>query len=306
MSRRGVYFLASDGILDLAIAFLNSFRAHNPSTALCLIPFDNEVERVSALRDRFGFTLWPDETALQRCDAISRSFHDRTAGQYRKLAMWDGPFDEFAYIDCDTVVLHSVDFVFAHLARYGFVTSHSDMADLRRWVWRDSVYETGALTDKQISYSANTGFLASRRECLPSAQVAARLPDAVALAGHMELFCFEQPLLNYLMVTSGHPYSSLYTIAMTTGAWDIPMERWAGDPSFEVFEGRVLVPEAPSLLMHWAGEWSRARDEDRQIPYHELWNFYRFGSTGRATAGQATAGQATADQATAGSNRDAS
>jgi hypothetical protein len=274
--RRGVYFLANDAILDIAIAFLNSFRAHNPSTALCLIPFDTDIDRISALRDRFGFTIWTDRAALHRCDEISRSFHDRTAGQYRKLAMWDGPFDEFVYIDCDTVVLHDIGFVFAHLARHGFVTSHSDMADLRHWVWRDSVYATEALSPAQISYAANTGFLASRKECLSLAHVTDRLPAALALAPHMELFCMEQPLLNYLVVTSGHPYTSLFMIAMTTGAWDIPMERWAGDPSFEVCDGRVVVPESPTLLMHWAGEWARARAENRPVSYQELWDFYRF------------------------------
>ena len=28
-------------------------------------------------------------------------------------------------------------------------------------------------------------------------------------------------------------------------------------------------------MMHWAGEWDKARDEGRQIPYYELWSYYR-------------------------------
>src|SRR5262249_42560440 len=155
-----------------------------------------------------------------------------------KLALWEGPFDQFVYIDSDTVVLHSIDFVLRYLDQFDFLTSHSDMPQIRSWVWRDSIYATGALSDAQISYAASTGFLASRRECLPRAQVDARLPAALALAQHMELRCCEQPLLNYLIVTSGLRYASLSTIAREIGAqFGPPLEFWAGNPSLVVRDG---------------------------------------------------------------------
>ena len=213
MTQRGVYFLADDGILDMAIAFLNSFRTYNPSIALCLIPYADNVEQLASLRQQYNFTIWSDVATLQWCDEISRSFHGCTVGQYRKLAIWEGPFDQFVYIDSDTVVLHSIDFALRYLDQFDFLTSHSDMPQIRSWVWKDSVYATGALTNKQISYAANTGFLASRRKCLSREQIQAQLPGAQALAQHMELLCCEQPLLNYLIVTSGLRYASLSTIA---------------------------------------------------------------------------------------------
>lgn len=275
MTRRGAYFLANDAILDLAIAFLNSFRTHNPSIPLCLVPYNDEVERLAQLSDQYDFAIWRDPDTLSWCDTTSRQFHDCTVGQYRKLAMWGGPFDEFVYIDTDTVVLTNIDFVFTHLESFDFITSHSDLPNIRTWVWKDSVYATDALTERQISYAANTGFVVSRKECLPRTWVEGQLPAALALAEHMELLCCEQPLLNYLIVTAGRPYSSLLSIAKSTGAWEIPLERWAGDPSFVVKGGRVIRPRTPDLLMHWAGEWMRARDTNQQIPYFELWDFYR-------------------------------
>jgi hypothetical protein len=283
--RRGVYFLANDQVLDLAIAFLNSFRTYNPEVALCLIPFGSDIARISALRERYGFTLWRDTGRLRSCDETSRAFHDRTAGHYRKLAMWDGPFDEFVYIDCDTVVLHSIDFVFGYLDAFDFVASHSNLSHTRRWVWRDSMCATGTLTEAQISYAASTGFLASRRECLPAAQIAERLPAARRLAPHMELLCFEQPLLNYLIVTSGRRYTSLSMIAGTAGTGEVPAERWAGDLSLEVRDGRVVNPVSPTLLVHWAGEWARAAREGHQVPYLDLWRFYRCGPGSGGGAG---------------------
>jgi hypothetical protein len=276
VTQRGVYFLANDVILEQAVAFLNSFRAHNPWMPLCLIPFGDDVGELRRLSERYRFTVFDDRDRLRWCDDIGHGFHGERQGQYRKLAIWDGPFDEFVYVDTDTVVLTDVTFVFAYLAHFGFVTAGSHLPAARKWVWKDSVYTGGVLTDEQISYAANTGFIASRRENLPPARVDARLPAARALAGHMELLCIEQPLLNYLFVTSERRYTSLFTIAMTTGAWDLPMERWAGDPSFVVRDGRVVSPESPSLMMHWAGQWSGTDRPDRPVPYAELWKHYRW------------------------------
>ncbi|GAA0934101.1 hypothetical protein [Virgisporangium aurantiacum] len=274
MAERGAYFLANDGILNLATTFLNSFRVYNRSLPLCLIPYGDDIDDLSRLADRYGFTIWPDGDRLRWCDDISRMFHGRRVGQYRKLALWDGPFDEFVYIDCDTVVLANVGFVFDHLRGNDFVTSFSHVPETRRWVWKDTIHGTGALADDQIAYAASTGFVASRRGCLAPADVDTRLPAALALADHMELLCCEQPLLNYLIVTSGRPYTSLHTIATDSGAWNIPMERWAGDPSYVVRAGRVVRPQSPTLMVHWAGEWQRARQENRPIPYADLWNYY--------------------------------
>ncbi|WFE29199.1 hypothetical protein O7623_08440 [Solwaraspora sp. WMMD791] len=273
--RRGVYFLANDGVLEQALAFLNSFRTYHPWTPLCLVPFAGDIDALRALRHQYEFEIFDDHAVLDRCDEIGYAFHGATSGQYRKLAIWHGPYDEFVYIDCDTVVLHNVHFVYRYLDDYSFVTSHSHQPEIRRWVWRDSIHDVGVLTDEQIAFAANTGFVASRRGNLSLAHAAARLPEALALAAHMELTCAEQPFLNYLIVTSGTPYTSLYTIAATTGAWDLPAERWAGDPSFVVHNGRIVEPAAPTLMLHWAGEWARARRENTTIPYHDLWSYYR-------------------------------
>jgi len=277
MTQRGVYFLADDGILDMAIAFLNSFRTYNPSIALCLIPFTDDINGLASLRRQYNFTIWHDVATLQWCDEISRSFHGCAVGQYRKLAIWEGPFNPFVYIDSDTVVLHSIDFALQYLDQFDFLTSQSDIPHIRCWVWKDSVYGSGALTNQQISYAANTGFLASRRECLSREQIQVRLPGALALAEHMELLCCEQPLLNYLIVTSGRRYASLYTIARDSRPWlGIPLELWAGRPSAMVRDGRVIRPRKKILMMHWAGEWQRAQNEGRPIPYYDLWSYYRY------------------------------
>jgi hypothetical protein len=269
----GVYFLANDRVFDQVVAFLNSFREQNPTIDLCLIPFADDTSRVEALAPRYGFSVWTDAEVLSRCDAVSERFHGEVVGHYRKLAAWEGKYDRFVYIDCDTVVLHPVDFAFDYLDQYDFLASHSDISTIRKFVWRDSVYGTGALTREQIRFAANTGFLASRADALDLDQVEARLDGALALADHMELMCCEQPLLNYLIVTSGRPYTSLSSIAVKTGDWGIPQERWAGLAVDPVPNSRV--PKSPTLMVHWAGEWEKSRREGTPIPHRELWEHYR-------------------------------
>ncbi|GAA1766981.1 hypothetical protein GCM10009681_42580 [Luedemannella helvata] len=272
-----MYFLANDRVYEQAVAFLNSFRQHNPDVPLCLVPFADDVARVAALADRYDFTIWSDLAMLRRCDELSRRFHGEVLGQYRKVALWSGGYDEFVYVDCDTVVLRPVDFALDLLSDYDVVASHSDIPGIRRFVWRDSIMDTGALTAWQIRYAASTGFLASRRGVLDADRVCADPTEALALAPHMALECSEQPLLNYLIVTSGGRYSSLFTIALRTRDRTMPQEVWAGSDLGEVSGGQVLPPpNHPSvLLVHWAGQWERVRREGGDIPYRQLWEHYR-------------------------------
>src|SRR6185503_12282941 len=132
--RRGVFFLASDSVAELAFAFLNSFRTFNADVPLCLIPFDDDIAGLRALSSQYQFVMYEDRELLRRCDSIGESLHRRRVGHYRKLAAWHGPFDEFIYIDVDTVVLADVDFVWAHLQTYDVITSHSDSDELAQWV----------------------------------------------------------------------------------------------------------------------------------------------------------------------------
>jgi hypothetical protein len=317
--RRGVYFLANDRVYDLAVAFLNSFRKHNPSIPLCLIPYKADIERLQGLQQKYKFSIFNNAEVLTRCDEISRHFHTQTNGNYRKLALWEGEFDEFLYIDVDMVVLADVKFVFRFLYEYDFVTSHSNMPEIVKWVWKPTIHATGKLTDEQIAYSANMGFIASKKGALTLDGVSKKIPGAVELIPHMVLLCIEQPLLNYLVVTSGKRHTSLSLLARTRPSPGVMFEFWAGGGGGVSKEGQILVNgrRAPILVVHWAGKWQpRFRDKvifsvlralrlsrsDRLairyfMPYKSLWRYYRYLSeepaaqTGMAAAA-ATAGGA--------------
>jgi hypothetical protein len=274
--RQGVYFIANDAVIDIAIAFLNSFRRHNAAMPLCLIPFNESIQQLQQMRERFNFKIWQDHDLLASCDGISRQFHGTVRGHYRKLVLWEGPFEEFLYLDTDTVILENVAPVFPYLSTHGFITSLSHIPHIRKWVWKDSIVECDRLSPEKIAFAANTGFICSRRGNLGMNEVSGKLAEALELAPYMELSCQEQPLLNYLIVTSGLEYSSLYRIFIRDRSIEIALERWGGIDLGDTVEGQFVHPHYPrTLLVHWAGEWQRAKLTGDSICNRGLWDFYR-------------------------------
>jgi hypothetical protein len=295
MPSKGVYFLANDAVYDLAVAFLKSFRIHNPTVGLCLIPYDQESSRLAELAEQYNFTCLADDTLFARCDDLAQRIHGQTYGHYRKLAAWHGPFDEFIYIDSDTVVTGGVAFVYEFLSQYEFIFSHSNWPHLRQWVWKETIYETGALTNAQIEFSANTGFICSRRGSLTIDEAEKRLLEALKIVQHMVLYCIEQPFLNFLIVTSGKPYASLTNIVAETNATNFPLEKWGGEKLKVLRKENCRTLTQNVLLVHWAGVWRPIGAEEwiyrmlRKLGYRgwlpsvrvfmpngALWRYYRY------------------------------
>lgn len=274
--KRGVYFLANNKVYDLAIAFLNSFRKHNNEIALCLIPYNEDSQMIFDLKEEYNFTIFNKKEVLDFCDDVSVHFHPKKLGAYRKLAAWQGDFDEFVYIDLDTVVLDNIDFAFQFLSVYPVFTSLSNEPGLVKSVWKNSIYEKNTLTLKQIEYSANTGFLVSRKNLFSMDFIKSKIDAALELKDDMVLFCMEQPFLNYLIVTSHHKYSSLLQMSARNLNLQIKQECWAGDHRGIVKNGKFRIPNGPKyFLVHWAGLWQESGDGLRSLPYRDLWIHYR-------------------------------
>lgn len=273
---RGVYFLANNKVFPQVVAFLRSFRTYNPTIALCLIPYDSDFDQITSLKEGYDFSVLERPELFAECDGISMEFHGRVLGTYRKLAAWEGIFDLFAYIDVDTVVLDSVDFVFEHLKYGHYIASHSNLEQIRRWVWKDSIYETNLLTEPQIAFATNTGFFASARGMLPIKHCLAKVEGALRLKDSMELMAMEQPFLNYLVVSSGYNYTSLLVLRALGHSKNARLEFWAGLPDGRIEKGKLHAPGGePIFLVHWAGLWQQYSTSQAELPYKELWDYYR-------------------------------
>jgi len=273
---RGVFFLANNAMFDQVVAFLASFRRYNQLIPLIFIPFDDSTEKLKNISTEYGFSVWDDWETLLRCDQLSTLVKGEVFGHFRKLACWGGPFDEFIYIDVDTVILEPLDPVFEFLSEYDFLSSHSNIASLKKWVWKDSMVPGTHLSHHQIAYSANSGFMCSKIGALTLDDAFAahyRHPDVLE---HLATELIDQPFLNYYIVTSNIRYSSLYSIFLNNRSSDIPLERWGGRDLGPSADGRLLRHWFPrTLLVHWAGEWRKAKVEGREIRNYELWSFYR-------------------------------
>jgi len=297
-TKRGVYFLANDAVLDLSIAFLNSFRKFNPDIPLCLLPYNEDCEKTYGFSRKYNFFIYPNNEVLIACDNISKNYFSYVSGNFRKLAMWEGPFEEFIYIDTDTVVLENVEFSYRFLSEYDFITSHSNIPSIRKFVWKDSIYSVNVLSQDQINYATNCGFITSHKKALSLSLVQQNLNTTLKIKDHMELGCVEQPFLNYLFVTSGK-YTSLLVLFFTSPfREEVAFEQWGGRKDGVVKNGRIYFPneKAPTFLIHWAGIY-RPNNFERWffkkflpslgikkempcisyfLPYRRLWKYYRY------------------------------
>lgn len=248
---RGVYFLANDWAYNQTVAFLNSFRHHNPTIPLCLIPFDSDTKRLRTLAKEYDFFVFEDPRTLAIADAVNVTFFPQN-GVFRKLAMWNGPFDEFVYFDTDMIILHSVDFMYDLLQEFDFVFGASDYPAERHWTWLDSIESSGMLKPEEYNFAANAGLIASRRNALKFDELFQRALDAIPLRQYME-FCWDQPFINYLAVTSGK-HTSLHTLVRQGRR--LPLEAHVHDKrwSFKVGATPVCDGEEKAVLaLHWAG-----------------------------------------------------
>lgn len=269
---RGVYFLSNNVMYDLTIAFLNSFRTYNPTIPLVLIPYDENTDKIEALQHTYRFDIFSPMALFNECDQLSRRWHERVRGEYRKFAIWEGRFNEFIYIDIDTVVLDDLSFCFEFLQEYGCLTASSDIPSIRKFVWLDGIEKCGVLNAEQIAFSANTGFIVSKKGFFNFEEVKQRLEHIGVIEKYMEFFCLEQPVLNYLIVTSGKPYTSLHVLRLSGKNANVPNEYWGGSDTAKIKNGMIYREDgAQVFLIHWAGVW-RLKD---QMPNKEIWDYYR-------------------------------
>lgn len=214
--RRGIYFIANDGVYEETAAFLASFRHYNPTLPAYLIPYKGldsiAVPRFHHLLIQYNVCVYFDASLFTRIDQeVSNQFDldpTRTLGHFRKLAMWFGPLDEFLYLDVDSVIVSNVDPTFQFLDQgLDVVTGSADYEGAPDMVWLDSI--RSVLEPDQVHYSANTGtILSSKRFGSGEDLMTKALTKGLELREHMFMYTFEQPLLNYLFVTSGKRYDS--------------------------------------------------------------------------------------------------
>lgn len=220
--------------------------------------------------DKYDFSVYYNPELYESLDQLASLFpvesvaSERMHGS-RKLAMWDGPFDEFIYIDINSVILDSVDFAFPLLDTADIVTASSGMKDK---IWRDSVDKADVLSPEQINYGADTGFILSSKRFATTEQLLEKtIRDHAFLQENLVREVWDQGVLNYLFATSGMRsgvrYSSLNDIADQRMVSTKVLHERHGD--YEIGDDGVVMthdyrldnthdPEYRFFLLHWNGK----------------------------------------------------
>jgi hypothetical protein len=247
----GVVCLGNDAVLDWTIAFCESVHQHDPELPLTLIPFDDRVEKTTAVLDRYGYGLY-EGPMLARMDAVGKTYFS-DGGHVkkhimRKFCAWD-VYDEFLYLDCDIVVVASLAPYFPMLARSGadFVHFATDMVQ---------VYREGPLRERMIAAHGaagfNSGAFMGRRGDLTAEEISRRADEAADLRPEF-VDNLEQTLINYCVDVSDLKQADateVADVAVVAGALIRLVDR---DGRLILDDRRVPYSGRPVSAIHWAG-----------------------------------------------------
>lgn len=282
MKRFGIYFLANDAVAPWAEGMLRSLRVKNPDLPVVHIPFDTAYDRINALRDELRFETLA--APLAEWDAMgARFFPDNivAAHAFRKFAIFDGPFEEFFFLDSDLAVIDDLSMY----AERVFDGAQNRICFYRRAHAARNFPEAAqhaaltALFPKWAPGGFNTALIAAKRDANFLAHVR-RLsvqPHLPAMLG----VAYEQPLLNFAAMTYG-----LEPVCLPQLAPELSVN-WDGYLDFRWSQERMLVtgpdsPQATNEALHGPGgavagkrvamiHWGGHRDPHGGIPNYDIW-----------------------------------
>lgn len=268
---QGIYFLANDRVLDDAIALLNSLQRHAPQYPVCLIPYDDCCARLSHLvRTRYRGQVLENPALFEELLQHGHAILHRHAPALRKFACWFGPFDEFVYLDADTVVLRGLDDVFDLLRNHDMVISADGLMIATVNVFTPSVLDDDLFNEQELADAFNTGFFASRKGILERERLDPLLRTAAEVPSIFMLPFQDQPLINYVALKAIPNRADLRHLRPT-----VLDDVWAGTPDIQIIGGAAYKPYDnqmwPVRHIHWAGF---HRISER--PHIRLWLMYRY------------------------------
>lgn len=135
----GLYILTSNGVYDQFVALLNSIDAnYSPDIPICLIPYNDEINLIiKAVAKRKNIFWFDNYDSIKKWERFFRDLSELynnypyagltskkviSLNTYRKFCAFDGPFDRFIYIDCDTLVFQPLAHIFQKLEEYDCVS----------------------------------------------------------------------------------------------------------------------------------------------------------------------------------------
>ena len=284
---RGICTLANDVVYDQLIALLNSIEAViGADMPVCIYPFDDRLDRVRAeLAQRPNVQLFEDQASIQTWDAFmqvaspaSVDPNYRIYGGHRRFCAFDGPFEQFVYMDADTVLLSPLDIVWQALEQHDCVTYDF------QFFHPDKVYNLQSPKLLEV-FSAErleqeifcSGFFASKQGLFPAEKRAWLLTQLQGGEAEILYRTGDQPVLNYMLMRSQAAICNL--------AHHLPPEQSTGcaitSNHFTEIEHRLYDHGVPLTYLHYIGVPPRVMTavcagENIDFPYRDLYLHYRY------------------------------
>ncbi|KKD36921.1 MAG: Npun_R2821/Npun_R2822 family protein [Limnoraphis robusta] len=285
---KGICTLGNDVVYDQLVALLNSIEAIlGPEMPVCIHPFDDRMERVAAeIEKRPNVFIYDDAESIQRWDEfmlaaaperLNRKL--RLYGAHRRFCGFDGPFDQFIYMDADTLVMNSLDAVFQKLDEYDWIVYDFQFLDPTKVYNLQSpkllnVFEKERI-DSEIFCS---GFYGAKRG-LFNQEVRDFILSNLQNGEYDILYdgAGEQPLLNYMVMRSGIPsYNFAYSLpeGEKTGC-SVTSKHFQEQDHILYDKGNRLT------YLHYIGVKpqtieSVCQGENLAFPYRDLFLYYRY------------------------------
>ncbi|BAZ53816.1 nucleotide-diphospho-sugar transferases superfamily protein [Nostoc sp. NIES-4103] len=295
----GIYTLANDYVYNQLVALLNSIEVNAGNVPVCVIAYNDQVEKVRAeIASRKNVTLLDDPDIFARWEEFSykvwqshpsaiqawqeqgiKKFY--RVGENRRYCAFDAEsqFEKFIYLDADTLVLQPLDFVFDKLDEYDFVVYDFQYKDPGHIYNLSSPKLLEVFSQERIdSEIFCSGFYASKRGIFPPDQrdwLLTQLNNGDSDVLYMS--APNQSVLNYMRMKAN--------VSFYNFAFNLPTNKATGccvtSPHFEN-QDYILYDQGNRLTyLHYIGLSSKLFNqvcdgENIDFPYRDIFLHYRY------------------------------
>lgn len=292
--KRGIYTLANDRVYDQLIALLNSIEVRlGADFPICVLPYDDRVEKLAMmLAERPHCTLYDDRAVIDKWDTYVKAIWDahptaharwdsryHRLGTHRRYCAFDGPFDQFIYMDADTLLMGDISQIWTQMETHDWVTYDFQYKQLQHVYEANSPQLNQIFSLEQLRQNIFcSGFYGSKRHVFSETQLTDLLERLQA--GEAEILypmAPDQTILNYLVMRSQIPYCNL---ALTLSS-ELRTGCCVTSSHFKEQDHVLYDGDQRLTYMHYIGVSSKllkrlCNGENIQLPYRDLFLYYRF------------------------------
>lgn len=286
---QGICTLANDIVYDQVVALLNSIdQVLGSDIPVCIYPFDDQLKKVSQfIKSRNNVFIYQDQASLDRWDQFMlraaperlNPDNSRLYGAHRRFCAFDGPFDQFIYMDADTLAMNSMAMIWEKLQQVDWVVYDFQFLDPSKVYNLKSprIFEVFS-SERIASEIFCSGFYGGKRGLFDQGMIRWLLEQLNR--GEREILyegAGEQPLINYMVMRSG--------ISSYNFAYDLPSDHSTGccatSRHFQE-QDHILYDRGNRLTyLHYIGvppDLIRrvGAGENIEFPYRDLFLYYRY------------------------------